>query len=259
MQLYCSSTISRDVVAPSAAAWRFRQENNTNVYRLDGSGGLEYHWARWLETTAEADTSTYEHRDTFLGGHGNTKITVAPGYDIYAGIGYHQPFVSSIATVTNNIKQDLGGAGFDLKIAGPVSVQNNLQAARLTDDNNWWEEKPQLSVLVYEPWGACLRAQYDYLAYKQTNAGYFSPTHWDSLAPAASVSIPVVKRFHINGNADAPHVFTESKFGIELNAGPSIDLSPHFQINASYMKVSIPGDQGTWSGYGWKAAAILRF
>jgi tetratricopeptide (TPR) repeat protein len=241
------------------AAWRFRQDNDTNLYRFDGSGGLEYHWSRWLEVSGEADTFTYKDRDTFLGGHGTAKIEAAPGYDLFAGVGYHQPYISSIATVTNNIKQDQGGAGFDFKVAGPVSVQNNLQAARLTDDNNWWEEKPQLSVLVYEPWGIYLRAQYDYLAYKQTNSGYFSPTHWDSIAPAASVSIPIFRRLHLNGDASAPYVITESKFGVQFQAGPSIDLTPHLQINGSYTKISIPGDQGNWSGYGWQASAKLRF
>ena len=241
------------------AAWHFHQNNDTNLYRIDGSGGLEIHMSRWLEVSGEADTFTYQDRNTFLGGHGTAKIEVAPGYDVFAGAGYHQPYISSIATVTNNIKQDQGGAGFDFKVAGPVSIQNNLQAARLTDDNNWWEDKPQLSVLVYEPWGLYLRAQYDYLAYKQTNSGYFSPTHWDSLAPAASISLPVFKRLHLDGTASAPYVFTESKFGVEFQAGPSLDLTPHLQINGSYTKISIPGDQGNWSGYGWQAAAKLRF
>jgi tetratricopeptide (TPR) repeat protein/opacity protein-like surface antigen len=239
--------------------WDFNQSGFTNIDRIDGTAGLEYHWARWLETTVQGDVFDYEHHSAFFGGRASAKLTPAPGFDIYANVAGRQPFVSSIATVNNNLKQDSVGNGLDLKLFGPFSFQNSLQVAKISDGNRWWEERPQLSMRILRVPETYLRAQYDYLDYQNTNALYWSPQHRHTAGPVFDTSIPLWKGCHINLNASAPYVFDQSKFGYTVRAGPSIDLFHHMEIQGSYYYSKIPGDQGAWSGKGWQASVRLSF
>src|SRR5581483_9753100 len=241
------------------AEWHFSQQSFTNLNRTDGSAGLEINWSRMFTTTAEGDFYKYHDRDGFFGGHGTGKLSLAPGYDIYAAGAYHQPFISSINTVVTNMKQDIVGGGLDFRIAGPLSVQNGFQFARLTDGNNWWEDKPQLSLLLYEHWQAYLRVQYDYLTYHTAEPTYFSPMHWRTVGPVGDIAIPIGKFLTISADAQGFYVFNESKLGDNLTVGPVLNLTSHFQLRGSYLQTSVPGDQGQWSGHGWQAAAVVRF
>ena len=77
-----------------------------------------------------------------------------------------------MSTVTNSLKQHSIGNGIDYKFWGPLSFQNSFEAAKLSDNNFWIEEKPQLSWELFKIPEHSLRVQYDYINYSRTNEFY---------------------------------------------------------------------------------------
>lgn len=249
-----------------ASGWRFNAPGIGNVDRIDGRAGLEIHWARWLETSIEGDFFDYQHlgqygaqETQFGGGQLSTKLTPWTGFDIYTTINGNQPFISSISTVTNALKQHSIGNGVDLKPFGPLSVQNSIQVAKISDNNLWVEEKPQVSLKVLDIPATYIRVQYDYLNYNHTNAFYWTPQHWSILWPTFDTSIPLCKNLHIDITAQSPYVFNVSKWGYQFQVGPTLELFDHIKINASYYQSRIPGDQGAWSGRGGQGSLTFLF
>jgi tetratricopeptide (TPR) repeat protein len=243
------------------AGWRFTSPGFNDLNSRDGAAGMEFHFARWLEAAAEATVFDYDQPDSvaFVGAKLSTKISPLPGTDIYLNGAYNQPFISSIATVEGAMRQHSVGAGLDTRLVGPLSFQLDAQGAKLSDDNKWYEIKPQLSWRLFEKPETFLRVQYDYLNYTRTNANYWTPQHRNTVGPILDTSIPVYKGFHLVGDAQAPFVFDESRFGYVVQGGPEIDLFNHLQAKASYYYSSIPGDQGAWSGHGWQASLRVSF
>jgi len=243
------------------AGWRFTNPGFTNLDRADGAAGLELHLNRWLEATGEGTVFDYTslHSKAYYGGKASAKISPLTGTAIYINGDYNQPFVSSIATVENAMRQHSVGAGLDTKLAGRFSFQAEGEGAKLSDDNKWWEGKPQLSYRLFDVPATFLRVQYDYLNYAQTRASYWTPQHRSTVGPVLDISIPICKGFHLDGDAKAPYVFDQSRFGYQAEGGPVIDLFNRVALKASYYYSSIPGDQGAWSGHGWQASLQVRF
>jgi tetratricopeptide (TPR) repeat protein len=242
-----------------ASGWRFDAPGVGNIYRLDGRVGAEYHWARWLETSLQGDYFEYNHGNAFFGGEFSSRLTPMTGVDIYTYINGNQPFISSIASVTNRMKQHSVGNGLDIKLFGPFSFQNSFEAAKLSDNNLWIEEKPQLSMKVLNVPETYLRVQYDYLNYNRTNASYWTPKDYQVIWPVLDTSIPLCHCVSIDCDARAPYVVQENRFGYQVEAGPAIDLWGRVRLKASYYRSNIPGDIGTWSGQGGQASLSMRF
>src|SRR5882724_6327266 len=53
--------------------WRFENPGFEDIDRVDGFGGLEVHWARWLETSVEGGVYKYEHRGAIAAGQASLK------------------------------------------------------------------------------------------------------------------------------------------------------------------------------------------
>ena len=242
-----------------AAGWRFDAPGVGNIYRGDARAGAEYHWARWFETSLQGDYFEYNHANAFFGGEFSSRLTPMTGVDIYTFINGNQPFVSSIASVTNRMKQHSVGSGLDIKLFGPFSFQNSFQIAKLSDNNLWVEEKPQLSMKVLNVPETYLRVEYDYLNYNRTNASYWTPKDYQVIWPVLDTSIPLCRYLSIDCDARAPYVVQENRFGYQVEAGPAIDLWGHVIVKASYYRSNIPGDIGTWSGQGAQASLSFRF
>jgi tetratricopeptide (TPR) repeat protein len=249
-----------------ASGWRFQSPGFDNIDRIDGRAGLEIHWARWLSTSVEGDFFDYQHDRIYGGqenefGGGQLSVTLTPftKLNIYTVISGNQPFISSISTVTNALKQHAIGNGVDLKLWGPLSVQNSIQVAKISDNNLWVEEKPQVSLKVLSIPATYVRVEYDYLDYRHANALYWTPQHWSILWPTLDTSIPIFKGLHIDVTAQAPYVFNEHGWGYQVQAGPSLMLFNHIKINASYYRSKIPGDQGEWSGQGGQGTLTVLF
>jgi len=243
----------------SGSEWRFNSPGFNNIFRTDASAGLEYHWARWLETSASGTLFDYSDRDTVWGGQVSAKMTPMTGVDIYTVLAGQQPFVSSIANVTNGLKQNSVGNGLDVKIYGPISFQNSFQAARLSDGNKWWEDKPQVSWHVFHFPDTFLRVQYDYLSFSHTNAFYWTPHKFDTISPVLDISLPIFKNLKIVLNGQAPYVIEASQWGYIFSGGPELDLFNRIHISASYYQSFIPQDQGAWSGKGGQGSISFRF
>jgi len=243
------------------AGWRFTNPGFSHLDRRDAAAGLEFDFARWLQVSAEGTVFDYDNTNSraFFGGKISTKISPVTGTDIYLNGAYNQPFISSISTVESAMRQHSIGAGLDTKLVGRFSFQAEAQGAKLSDDNKWWEAKPQLSYRLFDKPEIFVRAQYDYLAYSRTNASYWTPDNYHTAGPVLDVSIPICKGFHLDGDGKAPYVFGQSKFGYQAEGGPVIDLFHHVQAKASYYYSSIPGDEGAWSGHGWQASLQVKF
>ncbi len=177
------------------------------------------------------------------------------GCDIYTVLGLNQPFISSMNTVVNELKQDSIGNGVDIKIAAGFSFQNSLSLARISDKNTYWEEKPQVSYRVLGLPLTFLRVEYDYLHFSEANINYFSPSHWQTISPIIDTSIPLGKYIHLNGTAKSPYVFDASKFGIIVEGGPVVDVGSRLQLGASYLYASIPGRPAHFG----QSPAVVRF
>jgi len=104
-----------------------------------------------------------------------------------------------------------------------------------------------------------LRFQYDYLHYSQQRTNYWTPPSWRVASPILSVSLPVCKGFHIDGDASLPYVLNLDRPGYVIQGGPVLDLGTHVQFKASAIEAHIPGVQVTWSGWGWQAYLQVRF
>ncbi len=240
----------------SGTDWRFNSPGVGNVFRADGSAGMEYHWTRWLETSLVGDIYNYNNRDAIWGGELSSKISPMHGVDIYTTINGQQPFVSSIATVTNGLKQNSIGNGLDIKLFGPISFQNNFQVARISDGNTWWEDKPQLSWNVFKVPETFIRVEYDHLSYSHTNGAYWSPHDFNIVSPVLDVTIPICKGLRLVLDGRAPYVTEASQWGYIFEGGPAIELFNRVQIKASYYKSFIPR---AWSGEGGQASLSFRF
>lgn len=243
----------------SVAGWRFTAPGFDNIDRIDGSAGADYHWARWLDTSLQGNVYDYEHRNDVWGGQFASKITPMNGFDIYTTLAGRQPFISSIATVTNALRQNIIGNGLDIHVYGPVSVQNDLQVAHISDGNDWWEDKPQLSVKVFDQPATFLRVQYDHLSFSHTNLTYWSPHNYNVVSPIVDTTIPIFHGISLALDGQAPYVIEARSWGYIFNGGPVINLFNCCEIKASYYKSSIPGDQGVWSGQGGQASITFRF
>ena len=241
------------------AGWRFANPGFSDLNRGDASAGLEYHFTRWLEASAEADVYDYEHRSAFYGGHFYTKITPLPGTDIYITGALHQPYIMSILTVESGMRQDILGLGLDTKLPGRFSFQTQAQGASLSDENSWWEVTPQLSYRLIDKLQTFVRVQYDYLNYSETRTNYWTPQHRNTLGPVLDTSIPILKNLHLEGDFKAPFVFQESRFGYEVQVGPVLDLFNHVQAKVTYYYSHVPGDEGEWSGEGWQGSLQVKF
>ena len=112
------------------AGWRFTNPGFSDLDRRDAAAGLEYHFARWLEASAEGTVFDYANTNSraYFGGQFSTKISPVTGTDIYLSGAYNQPFVSSIATVEGAMRQHSVGAGLDTKLVGRFSFQTEAQA-----------------------------------------------------------------------------------------------------------------------------------
>jgi tetratricopeptide (TPR) repeat protein len=243
----------------SGADWRFNSPGIGNVYRQDGSAGVEYDWTRWLQTTAEGTMFDYTDRDPTWGGQISAKVTPMTGVDIYTVVAGQQPFVSSIANVTNALKQNSIGNGLDIKLWGPFSFQNSLQIARISDGNKWWEDKPQLSWHVFHVPDTYLRLEYDHLSFSHMDPLYWSPRNFDLISPVLDVGIPICRGVKLALDGRAPYVSQASQWGYIFTGGPEIELWKRVHINISYYQSYIPQDQGTWSGKGGQASISFRF
>jgi cytochrome c-type biogenesis protein CcmH/NrfG len=239
--------------------WRFNSPGFNNIFRDDGSAGVDYHWTRWLETTASGTMFEYSDRDPVWGGQISAKVTPMTGLDIYTVVAGQQPFVNSIANVTNAMKQNSIGNGVDWKLWGPLSFQNSLQIARLSDGNKWWEEKPQLSWHIFHVPDTYLRVEYDHLSFSHMDPFYWSPRNFDLITPVLDVGIPICHGFKLVLNGQVPYVSQASQWGYIFTAGPDIELWNRVHINVSYYQSYIPEDQGTWSGKGGQASVSFRF
>ncbi len=246
-----------------ADAWRFSNPGFDDLYRIDGHAGVDIDWTRWLETSAEGDVFNQlrylGNEKTYFGGQFFSRITPTPDRNIYLVAGYDQPFVSSMATVTNNLKQIPLGAGLDMKIAGPVSVQNSFEWARISDGNHWWEEKPQLSLQVLHWPATFIRGQFDYLTYHQVKTNYWTPDHFHTVAPVFSTSLPLGQFFRFDFDGSTPYVFETSKFGYQMEGGPTLDLGRWVELKGTGYLSHIPESQVTWSGNGWQAYLRIFF
>lgn len=244
-----------------AAGWRFTSPGFSDLDRQDAAIGLEYHFARWLEVSAEGTVFDYDNTNShaYFGGKFSAKISPVTGTDIYLTGDYNQPFVSSISTVEGSMRQHSACFGLDTKLVDRFSFQSEVQVAKLSDDNHWWEGKPQLSYCLFDKPATFLRIQYDYLSYSKTNAAYWTPNNFHTFGPVLDTSIPICKGFHLDADAKGPYIFDHSKVGVQVEAGPVIDLFKRLQIKTTYYYSSIPGDQGAWSGQGWRALLLLRF
>ncbi len=248
-----------------ADTWNFTQPGFNSIYRTDGAVGTEYHFSRYLEASLEGDIFDYQHREAFFGGQLSTKLSPITGCDIYTILSYNQPFISSMPTVANALKQSSIGNGVDINLGAGFSVQNGLSVARITDRNTYWEEKPQISYRLFGLPLTFIRVEYDYLHYSSAKTNYFTPSHWQLLSPVLDTSIPLGKIGHFSVDARAPYVFDSHKFGYELEGGPVFDLTSRLQLGGSYTYASVPGDPRTsvnrppWSGHGWQAFVTFRF
>jgi hypothetical protein len=243
------------------AGWRFTNPGFSDLDRRDAAAGMEFDFARWLQITAQGTVFDYVQTNNraYFGGKITSKISPVTGTDIYLSGAYNQPFVSSIETVENAMRQQSVGAGLDTELGGRFSLQAEAQGARLSDDNNWWETKPQLSYRLLDIPATFLRVQYDYLAYSQFRSTYWTPDNFQTVGPRLDTSIPFCKGFHIVADGKAPYVLNESEFGYQVEGGPEFDLFNHVQLKASYYYSSIPGDEGAWSGHGWQASLQVKF
>ncbi|HXD00900.1 MAG TPA: tetratricopeptide repeat protein [Verrucomicrobiae bacterium] len=250
------------------AGWRFTNPGFEAVDRIDGAVGLETHLKRILEASLEGDVFDYRHEDQngFFGGQLFTKLSPLTGFDIYTTAAYNQPFVSSMATVTNALKQESVGSGLDISLGGGFSAQNAFTLARISDSNVWWEEKPQLSYRLFGRPQTFIRAEYDYLSYKDERTNYWTPQHYQLLSPVLDTSLPLLGNdLHVDLDVRAPYVFDAHKFGFQFAGGPVVELGSWLELSASYTYNSIPGDPQTtvnrppWSGSGGQALLRLRF
>ena len=243
------------------AGWRFTNPGFSHLDRRDAAAGMEFDFARWLQVTAKGTVFDYVQTNNraFFGGQLQAKISPVTGTAIYLTGDYNQPFVSSIATVEGAMRQHSGGVGLDTKLVGRFSLQTEAQYAKLSDNNRWWEVKPDLSYRLFDKPETFIRAEYDYLNYQRTSANYWTPHHRNTVGPVLDTTIPICKYFQLVGDAKAPFVFQESRFGFQVQGGPVIQLFKHVYVNGSYFYSVIPGDQGAWSGHGWQASLQLRF
>jgi tetratricopeptide (TPR) repeat protein len=243
------------------AGWRFTNPGFSHLDRQDAGAGMEFDFARWLQVTAKGTVFDYvqTNNHAYFGGQATAKISPVTGTDIYLSGAYNQPFVSSIATVESAMRQQSVGAGLDTKLVGRFSFQAEAQWARLSDDNKWWEAKPQLSYRLFNVPETFIRVQYDYLNYTDLRTNYWTPQRRSTVGPVLDVSIPFCKAVHIDLDGHAPYVFQEKKWGYQFEGGPVIDFCKWIQAKASYYYSSIPGDQGAWSGQGWQASLQVRF
>jgi Flp pilus assembly protein TadD len=243
--------------------WRFNNPGFEDVFRVDGHAGLDVHWNRWLETAASGQSfnelSYQGEEHSFVGAQGTAKISLTPGRDLYLAGGYNQPFVSDMLTVTNSMKQTSGGGGLDFKLFGPFSVQDSFVESRVSDGNHWLEEKPQLSIQVFNVPGVYIRGQYDYLHYAETKSTYWTPGSWRVASPILSLSLPLGGECHLAGDASAPYVLNVNQFGYQFDGGPVLELTRWVEIKASGIYSYIPGPQVTWSGSGVQGSILIRF
>jgi Flp pilus assembly protein TadD len=253
------------------AYWRFQNPGFEDVDRIDGSGGLEVNWSRWLQTRIQGGVFEYEDQSTEVSGRFSMKLSPTPNADFYGAAVYRQPFVSSMQTITSGLKEDLIGAGFDIRFGSRWSVQSALQLGRITDDNKWWQIKPQIS---YRLFGApnrsatYVRIEYDYLSYDDRRTNYWTPETRHVASPVLDVSIPLGKGIRIAAVGKLPYVFDAEEFGWQAEGGPIIDIGSRVQLKASVIYASIPEDddlsstgfdQPPWSGYGGQLALTIRF
>lgn len=163
-----------------------------------------------------------------------------------------------MATVSNALREDSIGAGLDLRLGRRFSVQTSAQLARISDDNEWVQIKPQISYRLFGKPGTFIRLEYDYLDYSQTNTTYWTPRDRSVVSPIFDTSIPLGKNIRIVIDARAPYVFDESEFGFQGQGGLVFDFR-RIELKASYLYCDIPGDQGAWSGQGGQASVLIRF
>jgi Flp pilus assembly protein TadD len=254
-----------------AAGWRFKNPGIDEVERVDGFAGLEIDWARWLQTSAQFGAFEYRDGESETGGRGRLKLSPGRNADLYAAAAYRQPFVSSIATVLQGLTEDTVGGGLDLRLSSRVSVQGEVQLGRISDDNEWWQAKPQLS---FRLWGSpneratFLRVEYDYLTFSEVRTNYWTPDSRHVVSPVLDVCLPLGRHFQINVVAKAPYVFDASEFGWQMEGGPVFDINNRVQVKASYIYSSIPADRDVatatiprppWSGQGGQVSLLIRF
>jgi tetratricopeptide (TPR) repeat protein len=252
------------------AAWRFTNPGFEDKDRVDGFGGLEIDWARWLQTSVEAGVFDYRDGDSWAGGRAWLKLSPTRNVDLYAVASYRQPFVSSMATVINGLREDSIGVGADIRFNSRFSIQNALQLAKISDDNRWWEIKPQLSYRLFgvpDKYASFVRVEYDYLSYEEFRTDYWTPSARHVVSPILDICIPFSRHFQINATGKAPYVFDASKFGWQVEGGPTIDIANRVQLKGSAIYASIPEDKDTapgvqrppWSGYGGQVSLLIRF
>ncbi len=120
-------------VLGDVAGWRFTNPGFSYLDRRDAAAGLEFDFARWLKITAQGTIFQLRFKQTtalILAGKSRRNFpSPVTGTDIYLSGAYAQPFVSSILTVENSMRQDSVGAGLDTKLVGRFSFQADAQGA----------------------------------------------------------------------------------------------------------------------------------
>lgn len=240
------------------AGWHFTNPGFEDIDRLDGYGGLEYHWARWLETSVEGGVYQYEDEDAMGGGQASLRLSPTPHFDLYGVLCLTRPFVSSISTVSNALREDAIGAGFDLRFNRRFSVQTSVEAARISDDNEWIEAKPRLSFRLFGNPGTFVRAEYQYLSYADENPTYWTPEDRNVVSAVFDTTIPLGRNVSVLLVAKAPYVFDEEELGFQAEGGLLFDFR-HLELKASAFYSDVPGDEGAWSGQGGQASLRIRF
>jgi Flp pilus assembly protein TadD len=246
-----------------ADGWRFTNPGFHNLDSIVGHGGIEYDFNRYVQVTAEGTGFDYDHRDPIPGARLSLKVTPFHGLDIYTVGSYQDPFTTSMPATVEAIKQSSVGNGIDWKIVGPLSFQNSVSVASLSDYNSWWEEKPQLSWHLLSVPSIDIRGQFDHLSYSQYRNNYWSPNDWNTASPVLDISVPVCRQVHLNLDGQMPFVFIEDRFGYIGTGGFTIDITRWCQFTASYIFARIPGTLGPnsvpWSGNGGQASLVFRF
>jgi len=240
--------------------WRFTNPGFKDIDRLDGFGGLEIHAAQWFAISGQFGAFSYDHRNTTYGGLALARISPVPDEDFYVSIGAKEPFVSSIVTVAAGLRQDSVGGGCNLLLGNGFFLKGTFQAARITDGNQWLDAKPRLAYQLLRNPDLHVGVEYEYLSYEEARSTYWTPHDRHVVSPVADFSMDLWRGIlKVLATAQSPYVFSESKFGVEVQAGPDIRITDRLHLAGSYIYSSVPGDSGAWSGSGWQASLSLIF
>jgi tetratricopeptide (TPR) repeat protein len=241
------------------AGWEFRHPAFADLRRTDAGAALEYHWGSWLDTRLQFSYFDYANRDPFFGGGISAKYSPSPSLDVYTTCLFDYPFESSISTVYAGMHQDSLGVGMNAKVYGPWSFQGGLEMAWISDGNRWLNVKPQLSYRLTSRPESYLRLEYELLSFAERRANYWTPADWQLLKPNLDIRHAVTEWLAAEVTVAAPYVFERSQVGVQLAAGPRLELNGRLQGGAAYMYSSIPGDQGVWSGTAWQVFLSWTF